>query len=250
MNIPGHSFRRVTGTSLYNGPGIFIYVHQETGKCFVRALRNARVQRSKNNYPKYLKELLKTKTCEVSMYFAEVDRDTKDALYLASRDVLTKLSETGKLYKRPKPNRSMDAKHPDGTPIRYTAWSMTHIDTGAVYYFEEIAGVDVLDKVAQRLRTFNNYVAKSIVNSNRVLYYFTKQNYPLSVDGFVLRDLQLDVDTEQRALKHITLRCKVHLEAEEVVLNKVCNADSLYYRNAFLKLEHKTIDQYLQPVAA
>lgn len=250
MNIPGHSFNRVTGTSLYSGPGIFIYVHQETGKCFVRAMRNARMQRSKNNYPKYLKELLKTKTCEVSMYFAEVDKDTKDALYLASRDVITKLSAVGRLYKRPKPNRSIDAKHPDGTPVRYTAWSMTHIDSGAVFYFEEVAGVDVSEKVVQRLRTFNNYVAKSIVNSNRVLYYFTKQHYPLSSDGFVLRDLQLDAVTEQQALKLITLRCKAHLEAGEVVLNKVCNSDSLYYRNAFLKLDHKTIEQYLSPVVA
>lgn len=247
MNIPGYKFRKVTGTSFYNGPGVFIYLHQATGKCFVRALRNSKIQRSTNNYPSYLKELLKINTSEVILYFTELEKDSKEALYLASRSVVTKLSEMGKLYKRPRPNRGGMYRQLMGEqlPQYYTVWSMLHKATGAVFYFEEIEGECVVAKVEQRLRTFNNYAAKSISNTNRVMYQFAKQHYPLHTSDWVIRDLQTHSESEQKALQIITKLSKTHLESREVVLNRVCNNDSLYYRNAMLKLPHVSLEQYL-----
>lgn len=251
MNIAGYNFIKVTGTSFYSGSGIFIYLHQATGKCFVRALRNCKVQRGKNNYPNYLKELLKVNSSEVVLFFAEITKDTKEAVFLASRAVVAGLSEIGKLYKRPKPNRGGIYRQLNGEELqRYTVWSMMHRGTGAVFYFEELANTDVTDKVKQRLRTFNNYVAKGITNSNRVLHYFTKQHFPLLLDDWVIRDLEMQLVSEQKALLHITKLSKNHLESNEVVLNRICNTDSLYYRNALLKLKHVSLEEYLQHTPA
>ncbi len=251
MILAGFNFRKVTGESFYSGPGVFVYLHQATGKCFVRAMRNSKVQRGKNNYPNYLKELLKINSSDVVLFFAEIEKDTKEAIYLASRSVVTKLSEMGKLYKRPKPNRGgVYRQLPGEDAIKYTVWSMLHKETGAVFYFEEIANAAVVDKVAQRLRTFNNYVTKGIVNSNRVVHYFTKQYFPLLIDDWVIRDLETNLESEHKALLHIAKLSKGHLENSEVVLNRICNTDSLYYRNAMLKLKHVSLEEYLLRKAA
>lgn len=221
-------------------------MHQASGKCFVRAMRNSKAQRGKNNYPNCLKELLKTHSCEVLLFLAELPKDTKEALYLASRSVVSALSEKGILYKRPKPNRGGIYRQLNGEEnIRFTVWSMVHKETGAVFYFEEVKGVDVVSKVAQRIRTFNNYVEKNIANANRVMYYFAKKNFPLAVEDWAVRDLELELTTEQKALLHITKLSKQHMESNEVVLNRVSNIDALYYRNTMLKLEHASIGQYL-----
>lgn len=223
-------------------------MHQASGKCFVRAMRNSRAQRGKNNYPNYLKELLKTNSCEVLLFLAELPKDTKEALYLASRAVVSCLSEKGILYKRAKPNRGGIYRQLNGEEnIRFTVWSMVHKETGAVFYFEEVKGVDVTGKIQQRIRTFNNYVEKNIANANRVMYYFSKANFPLSMDDWSIRDLDLELATEQKALLHITKLSKQHMESNEVVLNRVSNIDALYYRNTMLKLPHVSIEEYLQP---
>lgn len=244
MNIPNYTFKIVTGNSYYSGPGVFIYLHQATGKCFVKVLRNSQMQKSKKNYPKYLKELLKHHHSEVVLFFAELTDNTKEALFLASQQVVSSLFGMGKLYLRPNRNKDINSE------TRYTVWSMVHIDTGAVFYFEEQAGLAVQEKVAQRLKTFNNYVAKEIVNLNRVVHEFTKQHYPLQLTDWVIRDLDTDYATIDQALKHITRLSKTHLEAGEVVLNRVCNTDALYYRNTLLKLPHVNITTYLQPQTA
>lgn len=247
MNISGFQFRPVAGNSFYRGPGVFLYLHQATGKYFVQTFRNSQRQKSKKNYPKHLKELLKTNASEVILFFAELEKDTKEALHHTSCFIIGKLAEMGKLYERSKPNRSnvlVELGLLD--PQFYTVWSMVHKTTGAVYYFEELEGVCVVERVEQRIKTFNNYAAKCIANANRVMYQFTKQYYPLVTNDWVIRDLGTHSNTEREALKIITKLSKTHLEQGEVVLSRICNNDSLYYRNAMLKLPHLSLEQYLQ----
>lgn len=246
MKIAGYNFRQVKGPILCSSPGIFIYMHQATGKCFVRALRNARIQRSKNNYPNYLKELLKANPSEVLIYMADLHKDTKEALFLASRAVVTHLSAKGVLYKRPKPHRGgIYRQLADEAQQAYTVWCMTHMFTGAVYYFEEIKGVETLGKISQRLLTFNNYVIKSIPNGNRVMHSFIKKHGLSDISHWLIRDMDLELPTEQQACLYITKLSKQHLDANEVVLNRISGHDALYYRNSLLKLEHKSIEEYL-----
>jgi hypothetical protein len=246
FNIAGFNFRHLRNPTLCGGPGIYVYIHQSTGKCFVRAMRNARGQRGPNNYPNYLKELLKTNKSEVLIFLAELPKDTKEALYLASRAVVSHLSEKGMLYKRPKPNRGgVYRQLPGEGEELYTIWIMTHAKTGAVFYFEEIKGVDVTNKVSQRMLTFNNYVLREVSNANRVMYGFAKKHFPLDVSGWVVRDLDLAFLYEQDALLHITKLSKQHLEAKEVVLSRVSNIDALYYRNSMLRMPHISMEEYL-----
>lgn len=246
MNISGYNFRRVAGTSYYSGPGVFLYLHQETGKYFVQTFRNSQRQKSKKNYPKHLKELLKTNASEVVLFFAELEKNTKEALHHTSCHLIGKLSEMGKLYERAKPNRgNLFVELGLIPPQFYTVWSMVHKSTGAVFYFEELEGVCVVERVEQRIKTFNNYAAKCISNANRVMYQFTKQHYPLHVNDWVVRDLATHSESERKVLQIITKLSKTHLEQGEVVLNRICNNDSLYYRNALLKLPHVSIEEYL-----
>lgn len=246
FNIAGFNFRQLKNPTLCSGPGIYVYIHQSSGKCFVRAMRNARAQRGPNNYPNYLKELLKGNKSEVLIFLAELPKDTKEALYLASRAVVSQLSEKGMLYKRPKPNRGGVYRQLPGEGNElYTVWIMTHAKTGAVFYFEEIKGADVTNKVSQRMLTFNNYVVREVANANRVMYYFAKKFFPLDVSGWVVRDLDLAFQTEHEAMLHITKLSKQHLEAKEVVLSRVSNIDALYYRNSMLKLPHISMEEYL-----
>lgn len=248
MQISNYNFTKVTGKSFYTGPGIYIYIHQESGKCFVRALRNSRVQRSKNNYPNYLKELLKINASDVLLLFTEISADTKEALHAAATAVTCALSERGILYKRPNSNKVRDYLQPlTHDSVKFTVWSMTHRKTGSVFYFEEVKGNDVADKVVQRLRTFNNYVEKNIVNANRVMFYFVKQHGATKLEDWTVRDLDLAFETEQQALLHITKLSKQHLDNREIVLNKVSGLDSLYYRNSMLGLTpHLSTSEYLQ----
>jgi hypothetical protein len=247
MNIAGYTFRPVMMQTLCSSPGIFIYTHQATGKSFVRAMRNCRTQRSKNNYPAQLKELLKSNPSEVLLFLAELPKDTKEALYLASRAVAAHLSEKGVLFKQEKPHRGGIYRQLNGEEKqRYTVWLLTHKASGAVFYFEELTGVVVTAKVSQRMLTFNNHVLKKVSNANRVMYEFAKKHFPLDIGGWTVRDLELEFETEQEAQRHITRKSKQHIEAGEVVLNRVSNIDALYYRNTILKLDHVGIEAYLR----
>jgi hypothetical protein len=247
MNIAGFKFRQLLTPTLFSGPGLYLYIHQASGKCFVRSMRNSRMQRCKKNYPNQLKDLLKTNNSEVLIYLAEMEKDTKEALFLASRAVAVQLSERGVLFKAQTPNRGgIYRQLPGEENQRFTVWVMTHKETGAMFYFEEIKGVDVTNKVSQRMLTFNNYVIKQISNQNRVMFGFAQQHFPLDVEGWVVRDLDVTYQTEHEAMLHITKLSKQHLEAGEVVLSRISNVDALYYRNSMLKLTpHLSMDQYL-----
>lgn len=247
MQIAEFKFRPIKGIPLFSGPGVYIYVHQASGKCFVRAMRNVRMQSSPNNYPGSLKALLKTHPSEVLLFLAELSKDTKEARYLASRAVATHLSEKGVLYKKPKPHRGGIYRQLPGEEITsYTVWSMVHKDTGAIFYFEEIKGAAVANKVSQRMLTYNNYVIKNVVNANRAMYYFAKQQFPLDIEQWIIRDLDLSFETEREAMTHITKLSKQHLENKEVVLNRIASLDPLYYRNAMLKvIPHLSMTEYL-----
>lgn len=236
MNIAGYKFHLLNAPALYGTPGVLIYIHQATGKHFVRVMRNVRKQRGKNNYPTPLKELLKTNTSEVLVYVADVMNNTKEALHRASSIVRAHLTSKGVLYKKPKT---------ETVAKRFTVWKLKHRQSGAVFYFEEVKGVEVQRKVEQRMKTFNNYVVRSIVNANRVMYCFASKFFPLKVSDWDIEDLNFDFPLQREAILRIGTLTKLHLEANEVVLNRIFSFDSLYYRNTFLKLPRIGIEEYL-----
>lgn len=247
MNIAALNFRLVKGAVLYNCSGILIYKHKATGKCFVRGLKNCRQQRSKNNYPAKLKTYLKTNPSEVVIFLAEIPRSTREALHLSIRSVGTELSERGLLFKEECPKAHGIYRLLNGEHVQpHTVFSMTHTGTGAVFYFHEEKNSDYLVRVQHRLKTFNNYALKDIVNPNRSMHFFSKANYPLHIEDWVLRDLGLDLIGEKAAKAHITKLSKNSLEAGEVVLNRICDMDALYYRNCILKVQPQmSMDEYL-----
>lgn len=247
MQIAGYEFRPVLTPTLSSAPGIYLYIHQASGKCFVRAMRNARMQKSKNNYPNQLKELLKTNSSTVLIYLADLEKDTKEACFLASRAVASLLAERGSLFKKPKNCKGgIYRTLPGEEEALFTIWVMTHKATGAVYYFEERKGLNVAAKVSQRMLTYNNYVIKDLTHINRVMSNFAKKFFPMDISQWMVRDLDASYMTELEAQKHITKLCKNHLEANEVVLNRVSNLDAIYYRNSLLKLPHKSMEEYLK----
>jgi hypothetical protein len=246
MILAGYNFRLVNSRPISSTPGVYLYIHQATGKCFVKAMRNVRVQCSKNNYPKQLKELLKSHHSEVLLYLADVDADTRAALITASTKVKHVLSGRGVLFKEYKiPKNEQAAQLANETSAFHTVWIMTHKETGAVFYFGARQGVDVMKSVSQRMLTFNNYVMKKVSNANRVMYEFAKIHFPLDIDHWVIRDLDLALLTEEDVDKRITKLSKQHLESNEVVLNRISNTDALYYRNSLLKLPHRGMTEYL-----
>ena len=245
MQIAGYKFHLFRGPTPNSSPGIFIYTHQKSGMCFVRAMRNIRMQRGRNNYPTKLKELLKTDPSEVTVYVADVPRNTKEMLHFATRIVSNHLSMKGTLYKDPKPDHVEECFASIDNAKRFTIWELTHRRTGAVFYFEEIRGVDVLRKIWQRLRTFNNCVEKNISATNRVMYHFTKKFFPLDLGDWEIKDFGMDLVTEKEAAACIATTSKKHLEEKRVVLNRIHNTDALYYRNTVLKLPHIGIEEYL-----
>lgn len=236
MQIAGYKFHLLNAPAPCSTPGVLIYIHQATGKHFVRAMRNVRKQRGKNNYPTPLKELLKTNMSEVLVYAADAKNDTKEALHNALNVVRSHLSAKGVLYKKPKSETVDD---------RFTVWKLTHRLSGAVFYFEEVKGVEVRRKIEHRLKTFNNYVVRSIINANRVMYCFANKFFPLEISQWEIEDLNLDFPTDREAVLRIGTLSKQHLEANEVVLNRIFSSDSLHYRNTFLKLPPIGIAEYL-----
>lgn len=250
MQLAGYNFRIVKGQVIYGGPGIYVYVHQATGKCFVRAMRNIRAQRSKNNYPALLKELLKNNPSEVMLFLAELPKDTKEALYLASRAVLSSLSEKGVLYKRPRPSRGGAYRLlPGEEAIKFGIWRMTHKKTGAVFYFEDVHGTaqeKITAKVSQRMLTFNNYVMKNVVNANRVMYHFIKHHGLTDLKDWDVVVLDEVFVSEQEAQKRIIKLSRDHMVTRDaVVLNRVADIDALYYRHSMLKLPHLSMEEYI-----
>ncbi len=250
MQHAGFTFRIVKGQVLTGGPGVYIYMHQATGKCFVRAMRNARVQRSRNNYPTLLKALLKTNPSEVMLFLAELPKDTKDALYQSERAVAASLSEKGVLYKHPGRSRGgLYRMLPGEENTLFTVWRMKHKETGAVFYFDDAVGAareKIEAKVSQRLLSFNNYVIKQVVNANRVIYNFLKHRGLTDISHWELTDLEQAFDSEKSAQKHITKLSRDHMvNGDAVVLNRVADVDGLYYRNTMLKLDHQSMEQYL-----
>lgn len=247
MILAGYNFRLVNSRPISSTPGVYLYIHQATGKCFVKAMRNVRVQCSKNNFPKQLKELLKSHHSEVLLYLADVDADTRAALITASTKVKHELSGRGILFKEYKiPKNEQAAQLASETSAFHTVWIMTHKETGAIFYFEARKGVDVMKSVSHRMLTFNNYVMKQVSNANRVMYAFAKNHFPLDIEHWVIRDLDLAFLTEEDAGKYITKLSKQHMENNEVVLNRISNTDALYYCNSILKLTHRCMEEYLK----
>lgn len=246
MQIADYKFYLFNGLTSHIAPGILIYVHQETGSCFVRVMRNVRKQRGKNNYPSLLKELLKNHASEVLVYIADVSKDTKEELYNASRVVKAHLTAIGVLYKDTR-LYDLDIYRELLQEVKlFTIWKLTHKLTGAIYYFEEIRGVPILSKVMQRMRTFNNYVENNVVNANRIIYRFVKCNGLVDADVWEICDLDKSFISKHDARKHIAKLSEQHLKNGEIVLNRISDTDSLYYRNAVLKLPHIGINEYIK----
>jgi hypothetical protein len=247
MNIAGFEFRLITKPTLSSSPGIYIYIHQASGRCFVSPMRNSRMQRSSNNYPTNLKALLKTHSSEVLLYLAELPDDSKETGHNAKRVVSQHLTEKGVLFKKPRKKRcDFHGELPDLPKMLFTVWVLTHKDTGALFYFEAIKGEDVTRAITHRMLTFNNYVLKSIANENRVMYSFAKDHFPLDIEKWVIRDLDLALLTEEDACRHITRCSKQHIDLGEVVLNRISNNDALYYRNVILRKPTVSMAEYLK----
>lgn len=251
MIIADYTFRTVTGQILSASPGIFLYMHQATGKFFVRGMRNCRVQRGRKNFPTHLKEVLKGNPSEVLIWMAELPSDTKEALIRGTESVVKYLTDKGMLYKHERATRyGYHGRCPDAAPVQFTVWKMTHRKTGAVFYFEDEVGIareTILEKVAHRIRTFNNYVSKSIVNDNRSMYYFCKLNGQQKLEDWDVVDLGYEFETEREASIRITKLSRDHLVAGDIVLNRVAQNDALYYANAYLKMPHRCMEEYLSP---
>jgi hypothetical protein len=246
MNIAGYQFQLFKSPPSSSGPGIFIYIHKATGKCFVRSMRNIRMQRGENNYPAQLKELLKTNASEVLVYVTDVLNNTKEVLSSASNIVRTDLTLKKVLYKGQK-LKQYDAHHiSNGGADGFTVWKLTHKLTKAVYYFKEVRNDRVMGKISQRMLTFNNHVLKNVSGANRVMHSFAMKFFPLDIEHWYYEDLCLNLPTEQAAEACITSLSKKHLENKEVVLNRISGHDALYYHNAVMKMTHIGIDEYLK----
>lgn len=245
MKVAGFQFRVFHADSGYAGPGVLIYTHAVTGKQFVRTFSNCKHQRSSNNYPTPLKELLHKTPSEVQVYISELQNGSRDALYAVSRAVISALSEKGTLYRRERTSRGIYRALAGEEKILYTVWSMTDRDTGAVFYFAERAGVQVSNKVNQRIMTFNGYVLKNVVNANRVMHHFAKKHHPLSPEQFIVRDLGIAVEGEEAALAEITKLSCANLKQGVCVLSKISSTDALYYRNNMLRLPHIGMNEYI-----
>lgn len=245
MIIAGLKFRALKAPIMYNTAGVYVYKHKASGKCFVRAMKNCRNQRSKNNYPMHLKQYLKQNPSDVIIYLADLKVERKEALFSATRAVADELSSRGLLYKLDDARVGLYKRLRGEEMIKHSLWSTTHVETGAVFYFYAEQGKDAAAIATQRLKTFDNYVEKGVVNANRTMHFFTKKNYPLSRAEWVLRDLGIVAEGEKAARLQVAKLSKTALEQGTVVLNRICDTDALYYRNAVLKLEHKSMDQYL-----
>lgn len=245
MKVAGFQFRVFSSESRYSGPGVLIYTHATTGKQFVRTFANCAHQRSRNNFPTPLKELLRKVPGDVHVYLSELQTGTRDALYVVSRAVISALTEKGTLYRRERNSRGIYRPLPGEENIKYTVWSMTDRATGAVFYFPERVGIQVTGKVNQRIMTFNGYVLKNVVNANRVMHHFAKKYHPLSPEQFILRDLGLEVEGEEAAFAEITKLSCNDIKQGICVLSKVSSTDALYYRNNMLRLKHVGVDQYI-----
>lgn len=247
MNIAGIRFRLIRGSIMYNCAGVLVYKHKDSNKCFVRAMRNCRMQRSKNNYPTQLKRLLKDQPSEVVIYLGELPKSTTDALFLSSRSVCADLSERGLLWKEDSIKARGIYRPLNGEEdLKHKVVLITHKDTGAVFYAHEQASRCSASGMAQRLTTFNNYVRKDIVNPNRVMHAFTRRHGQLGMEHFVLRDVAASFTSEKDAKTFINKKCFAHLQNNEIVLNRIADMDALYYRNSILKLDHASMDQYLK----
>lgn len=252
MVIAGLKFRLVKGTIFYNCSGVLIYKHKTSERYFVRAMKNCRMQRSKNNYPVQLKKHLKAVPGEVIIYMAQTPQCNREALMQSYRAVSKELSDKGLLYKDEEATHKSNvySMTEQERAAKWTVWSMTHKDTGAVFYFKHEAGECVQESVQQRFKTFDTYVEANIVHANRTMHSFAKQYWPLVDQDWVVRDLGLSFDTEAQAKTCITKLTKTHLEQGEVVLNRVCDMDALYYRNHIIKLTPQVnMETYLQQAA-
>ena len=245
MNIAGYRFQLLNGPVLNSGPGVLLYQHQETGKFFIRVMRNIRMHRGKHNYPTALKELLRRTKSKVNVYVADVVNDTKAAMHTAARIVRAQLSARGKLYIEQKSYDRSFSKQIMKTTEPFLVWRLVHEKTGAVFYFAAGRSEDPVEKFDQRLRTFNNYVIKGIVNANRIVYRFAKKFYPLDITHWRVEKTENEYQTEQDAQAYIATLSKKDLEESRVVLSRISGMDSLYYRNKILKLQHVNIAEYL-----
>lgn len=245
MQIAGYKFHPYKGPSVYSAPGIFIYIHQSSGKCFVRAMSNRREQYGKNSFPESLRELLKTNASDVLIYVADVSDNTRETLHAAAKVIRTNLASKGMLYKSLRTKVVGGQLVPVKGAARFTVWEMTHRATGAVYYMEEVKDVCVQNRVSRHMLTFNNYVIKRVVNTNRSMYHFAKNHFPMDVDSWDVVDLSLDLDTEKAIVSQIAMLSKKHLEGKGIVLNRVCNEDALDYSNLVLRLPTRTMAEYL-----
>lgn len=250
MQIAGYTLRLLKGRLLCSSPGVFVFTHINTGLCFVSGKRNCRHYRGKINYPKPLKELVRTHPSEVAVFMSELPADTKEEIHKAVSTINQNLKDKGVLFKKSVKGiiLSKKATRTEKEAIRLTVWKLEHKKTGAIFHFEEVVGQEVESRISKRMLTFNNYVLKNIANANRVMYYFVKKVGFVDIKDWTITDLGQAFTTEKEAILYITKASKELLEAGKVVLNYISSSDALYYRNTYLKLPHLGIDEYLKDI--
>ncbi len=245
MEIAGFKFRLKKDESVYGGPGVLLFKHTERGVFFVKSVDCCRRHTGRRNYPRPLKDLLERDRSDVLMYVCEFDRYRREDLDNATRVVKSYLQEAGSLYRRDQIGRGeYDLRVGEQVP-RFTVWSMTDRKTGAVFYFPEKTGIQVSGKVNQRMVTFNGYVMKKNVHANRSMYNFAKKNFPLTPGQWVVRDLELDFESEELAEKHITKLARTDLQNAVIVLSKICDTDPLTYRNDIMRMPMLSMEVYI-----
>lgn len=246
MIIAGFEFKQQLRPTLLSVPGTYLYIHQTSGKCFVSSVRKASKQRSAKNYPTQLKDLLKVEDSQVIIYLAELPNDYRETLYSATMQVSKVLAERGSLFKdKEATSNSIYGKQNNVVDI-FAVWIMTHKETGAVYYFADKEGVDVMNKISQRMLTYNNHVIKKISHVNRTMMAFVKNHFPVDVTHWVVRDTTARFTSEIEAQRFIVKQSKNSLDEKIVVLNRINSMDITHYCNHFLKLPTVSIEQYLK----
>lgn len=205
------------------------------------------MHRGRHNYPTRLKDLLRQDPSDIVIWIHDLANDSKDTHANVLNKVMTSLIANDMNYTRtrtPRPSKALGE-----ASTKHTVWSMTHQETGAVFYFAERIGVLVSGKINSRLITFNGYVMANLPHANRAMYYFFIRMHEMhmvpSPEHFAVRDLEYEFETSEEAEIQVTRLSRFDLHQNIVVLNKVSGVDALYYRNTVLRMPTLSMQEYL-----
>ena len=243
--LAGLKFKKVTPEYIFKESSVILIKDLFTGLMFVRNLvkndRSISIKRFGSSPTKLLK--LHRNAVDFEYYIHHETVNNKTPIRTLASNVQIELRKEGKLWA----NKYIVHKGvvTDIDCLKYYLYVMINQNTGAIYIDYDHSEKCLKNPMKHKASTYNGFVQRNIVHSNRTMHRYTMDNYPLMPDAWIVNKIDDEIIGQSLAEKTVSSISVKLMREGFLILNRVHGVDSHYYRQHHSDLNKITINDYV-----